>query len=370
MHGAPLPKGLQSVLSNIVNRDFAGRMAHVCQAAARCIEQLQAVTLVSLEPATAEEGTADLALWEQMAPAVAETVASVTALCQVIEQEFPDAITRSGVFSAETSDERAEAEAALVFRTVSSHLRRELEQVRSMVRRPELMASRWALLEELQRLRADFRRRVGDAVYLSAAAATMVNREDVVPGASQEVQRALLYRATAADLIKQVRARFERTEDIEALVSSIASDLKLFTSMPAWKYVHAGPKRQLMSVQSLLGRSKVDKAALIDTLGPLMETLADVADELTREVLASHDLHVFNDAAFRLEQAKLHVKLGTEVAAWAFGGALTLTEALRGRSERIDTVLRHFKRNSVEDADEVTVAKAIDELRQALREVA
>jgi hypothetical protein len=62
--------------------------------------------------------------------------------------------------------------------------------------------------------------------------------------------------------------------------------------------------------------------------------------------------------------------LGTEVAAWAFGGALTLTEALRGRSERIDTVLRHFKRNSVEDADEVTVAKAIDELRQALREVA
>jgi hypothetical protein len=162
-----LPKGLQDVLASIVDRELAGRMTRVGLAAARCIDQLQAINLLSLEPTSAEEGSADLSLWEQMAPAVADTVATISGLCGVIDQEFPETLSRAGVYSSESSDERAEAEAALVFRAVGSLLKGELAQVRDMVRRPELMASQWSLLEELQRLRAHFRRRVGDAVYLS-----------------------------------------------------------------------------------------------------------------------------------------------------------------------------------------------------------
>jgi hypothetical protein len=366
-----LPKGLQAVLASIVDRELAGRMTRVCLAAARCIEQLQAINLVSLEPAEAEEGSANLSLWEQMAPAVADTVAATNGLCIVIDQEFPTASSRSGVFASESSDERAEAEAALVFQSVSRLLRAQLSEVRDMVRRPELMASQWALLEELQRLRARFRRRVGDAVYLSAAATSTVRREEVVPGASQEVQRALLYRTTAADLVRQAQGRLAREDEpLPRLLSALGGDLALFASMPAWRHVHAGPKRHFLMVKAFLARPDVDRMALDEALRGLLSTLQDVSDELTRDVLASHDLQVFTDVAFRLEQARLHVTLGTGAAAWAFGTALTQAEALRGRTERLDAVLRRFKREPLDEDDAQAVRAAIEALRAALTEVA
>jgi hypothetical protein len=364
--GPTLPKGLQAVLDGIVDRELAGRLTRLGVAAAFCIEQLQAIVLVSLEPATAEDGTADLSLWEQMAPAVADTVASISGLTVVIDQEFPEQASRTGVFSTERSDERAEAEAALVFRTVGSHLKKELQQVRDMVRRPELMASRWALLEELQRLRADFRRRVGDAVYLSAAATGTVRREDVVPGAQQEVQRALLYRATAADLIKQVKARLDRADEpLPRLVDALRSDLDLFASMPAWRHVQAGPKRHLLLVKALLGHEQLTRPAVDEAVRSLLDVLADVSDELTRDVLSSHDLQVIVDAAFRLEQARLHVKLGTGAEGWAFGAALSIVEKLRGRDERLDLLVRDARKD-LEDGVTDGVQTDVDELRAAL----
>lgn len=368
MSDATLPKGLQEVLASIVDRELAGRMSRVGVAAARCIDQLQAINLVSLEPKSAEEGSADLSLWEQMAPAVADTVATISGLCGVIDEEFPEALSRSGVYSSESSDERAEAEAALVFRAVGSLLKGELAQVRDMVRRPELMASQWALLEELQRLRAHFRRRVGDAVYLSAAATAPVRREDVVPFASQEVQRALLYRSTAADLIKQVRARLEKEDEtLPRLVSALTSDFDLFTSMPAWRHVHAAPKRHLLMVKALFLREGLDRAAIEDATTSLLDVLEDVSRELTLDVLASHDLQTFSDASFRLEQARLHVTLATGAAGWAFETALSLIDRLRGRDGDVDALLRRLKKDELAEAEGEALGKAIDELRVALR---
>ena len=367
MSDATLPKGLQEVLASIVDRELAGRMSRVGVAAARSIDQLQAINLVSLEPKSAEEGSADLSLWEQMAPAVADTVATISGLCGVIDTEFPEALSRSGVYSSESSDERAEAEAALVFRAVGSLLKGELAQVRDMVRRPELMASQWALLEELQRLRAHFRRRVGDAVYLSAAATAPVRREDVVP-ASQEVQRALLYRSTAADLIKQVRLRLEKeNETLPRLVSALTSDFDLFTSMPAWRHVHAAPKRHLLMVKALFLREGLDRASIEDATTSLLDVLEDVSRELTLDVLASHDLQTFSDASFRLEQARLHVTLATGAAGWAFETALSLIDRLRGRDGDVDALLRRLKKDELSEAGGEALGKAIDELRVALR---
>lgn len=365
-----LPKGLQAVLADIVDRELAGRMERVALAAALCIEHLQTINLLSLEPTSAEEGSADLSLWEQMAPAVADTVSSINTLCGVIDEAFPEGSSRSGVYSSESSDERAEAEASLVFRAVGAHLKRELAQVRDMVRRPELMASRWALLEELQRLRADFRRRVGDAVYLSAAATAAVRREDVVPGASQEVQRALLYRSTAADLVKQVRARLEReNEPLPRLMSALKGDLELFSSMPAWRHVHAGPKRYLLMVKDLFSREGLDRQGLEEAMVPLLEVLEDLAADMTREVLASHDLQVFSEASFRLEQAQLHVRLGTGAEGWALQTALSLVDKLRGHDETLDAVARRLKKD-LETDDATVLAAGVDELRAALRRMA
>jgi len=356
---------LEAVLSRIVHREFASRMSRVVTAAAKSIEQLQAINLVSLEPQSAEEGTADLSLWEQMAPAVADTVASVNGLCVVIDREFPSSTSRTGLFSSDGSDERTEAEAALVFRAVAAHLKREIAQVREMVRRPELMGSRWALLEELHRLRADFRRRVGDAVYLSAAATGVVRREDVVPGASQEVQRALVYRATASDLIAQVKQRFAGDANVTDLTEALSSDLQLFSSLPAWKHLNSGPKRELMRVKELCGAMGVDRAELQQAVESLLETLARVGLDLTQEVLASHDLHVYAEANFKLEQARLHVKLSTGAETWAIESALALVEKLRGRDRTLDRMISKMK-SDIEQGEPVSMTE-VERLRVELR---
>jgi hypothetical protein len=362
-----LPKGLQQVLASIVDRTLAGRITRVGLAAARCIDQLQAINLVSLEPKSAEEGSADLWLWEQMAPAVADTVATISGLCGVIDVEFPEASSRPGLYSTESSDERAEAE--LVFRAVGSLLKGGLAQVRDMVRQPELMASPWALLEELQRLRAHFRRRIGDAVYLSAAATAPVRREDVVPFASQEVQRALLYRSTAAELVKKVRARLEEPDESpKTLISALTADFDLFTAMPAWRHVHAGPKRRLLMVKALFLREGLDRASISSAVESLLEVLEDVSKELTRD-LASHDLQVFADASFRLEQARLHVALSTGAAGWALETALSLVERLRGRDANVDALLRRLKKDELGEANGEELGRVIDELRLALSRI-
>jgi hypothetical protein len=190
----------------------------------------------------------------------------------------------------------------------------------------------------------------------------------VVPFASQEVQRALLYRSTAADLIKQVRARLEKhAETLPRLVSTLNSDFDLFASMPAWRHVHAAPKRHLLMVKALFLREGLDRATLEDAATSLLDVLEAVSSELTLEVLASHDLQVFADASFRLEQARLHVTLATGAAGWAFEAALTLVDRLRGRDGEIDALLRRLKKGDLDQADGEVLGKAIDELRVALR---
>ncbi len=362
-----LPKGLQHLLAAIVDRELVGRLTRVSVGAAKCIEQLQAINLVSLEPSSADEGSADLSLWEQMAPAIADTVAYVNGLCAIIDLEFTAESSRSGVFSSDTSDERAEAEAALVFRAVARHLRREVAQVGTMMRRPELLSSRWALLEELQRLRADFRRRVGDAVYLASAAITPVRREDVVPQASQEVQRAVLYRTTAADLIRQVRGRLAKDEAVPRLVAALQSDLDLFSTMPAWRHVHAGPKRHLLMVKDLLARDGLERAGVHEAIESALGVLDEVSVELTRDVLSSHDLQAFSDARFRLEQARLHARLETGAASWAFNTALAAAERLKGRDRQLDAFLRKVRKDPYDENSGADLIAAIDELQDLLR---
>ncbi len=364
---AELPKGLQQVLERIFHRELAARMGRVMTAAAKSIEQLQAINLVSLEPSTADEGTADLALWEQMAPAVADTMASVNGLCAVIDREFPASAARSGRFSTEGSDERAETEAALVFQAVAAHLKKEIAQVREMVRRPELMGSRWALLEELHRLRADFRRRVGDAVHLAAASTGQVQREEVVPGASREAQRALVYRATTSELVVTIRQRLASELPLPELREALASDLQLFSSLPAWKHLNARPKRHLLRVKELCGGGALERETLAREVEALLDDLEDVATELTNEVLVSHDLTVVSQANFRLEQARLHLKLETGAATWAFEAAIALLEELRGRDREFDRLVRRL-RDEVEQGAEVSLAE-LEALRVALRQL-
>ncbi len=365
-----LPKRLQEVLEGVVSKRLMTRLQHVYDAVAQAMEQLQAINLVSLEPP--DEGSADLSLWEHMAPAVRDTVKQVNTVCDLIDVEFPEHTTRSGVFSAETSDDRVEAESALVFRAVAQHLKKDVAKVGSLLRRPELVASPWALLGELQRLREEFRKRMGDAVYLSAGANAAIRREEVVPGAHREVQRALVYRTSVADLDRSVKSRLEVKDDGAKTAQALLTDFELFTLMPGWKHVRAEPKRLMLVAKRELKRvvakgGPVTPAALSALTEPVLSALREWSAELSAVLLASHDRRVWAELTDKLEQVLLHMQLDTGGASLPLAAAAAVAEKLRGREERFDVFLRVLRKDPVDELPAAKLAVVFETFREQLR---
>jgi hypothetical protein len=361
---------LQQVLDGIVDQQLSGRLVRVHTAVASAIEQLATINLLSLEPA--DDAEADLSHWERMAPAVRETVAQVSVVCSVIEEEFPEHTTRSGVFSAETSDDRAEAESALVFRAVAQHLKKDVASVGSLLRRPELVASPWALLGELHRLREACRQRMGDAVYLSAASTGVVRREDVVPGALKDVQRALLYRTSVADLNRSVAARLEYGKaDGLKTAQALLTDFELFTSMPGWRHVRAESKRQMVVVKrelkNAIAKGPLATSLLAALVEPVMTSLSHVAARLSLVMLAGHDRMVWAELTMKLEQVLLHMQLDTGGASLPLSSAATAAEKLRGRDEKFDGFLRVLRKDPVDELPPQRVAAIFEAFREQLR---
>lgn len=348
-----IPARLVELLDDIVDRELATRLNDTIVAAGHCIDRLAAINLVALEPTQSEEGSADLSVWEKMAPAVGDTVVAVNELCTVIDESFPQT-SRQSLFGPEGSDQRAELESAFVFRTISPLLRKEVAEVGALMRRPELMGSAWGLLTELQRLRTGLRQRVSDAVYLAAAALGAVTRDEVVPGMQQEVLRALSFRGTESALRRTLQGRLAKSEaEGAALAKNLDEDFAVFTAMPAWRHIAIPTKRMMLQVREQLKwlmksqRTKPEQVAAV--LTPLIEVLTHTTNELSKTVLARHDQKARTEAMLRAEQAMLHLDLDTGAAGWALESALNAADVLRGRSQALDEVLRQASRQPVMD---------------------
>lgn len=340
-----LPPQLLALLDAIVDRELAMRLGEVMAASGRCIERLAAINLVALEPKDSTEGSADLTLWEKMAPAVADTVVAVNELCAVIDASFPPGRgNRTSLFGEDGSDQRADFEAAAVFRTISPLIQKEVAEVGALVRRPELLSSAWALLGELQRLRAEIRVRVSDGVYLSAAALGPVSREEVVPGFSQEVLRALSFRGTASALRRTAKQRLEGATSGAELAKSLEEDFEALTAMPAWRHVKIETKRAMLELRARLEAMASEASTQVEqvraTAEPMLEVLEATSGELSRNLLIAHDRQARDLSLRRAEQAELHLALGTGAAGWALEAGLDAAAALRGCDEQLDQLLR------------------------------
>ena len=370
---AHLPDRLEEVLEAITDRQFAMRLRRVLDAAAQAIERLGHLSLVKLEPATADEGSADLSLWEQMAPAVRDTVVDVNALLKVIDTEFPDSAQQLAEFPSH-SDDRSEAEAGLVLRAVAGRLERDINEVGGMMRNPELVSSRWALLAELQRLRGQLRTCVGDAVYLSAAACLPVRREEVVPGFLQEQARAALFRSTASDVCRNVAEKLANAATAPKQAAKfIDTNFDIFSTLPAWRHVRAEPKRQMLRVRDALQRAAADDAATREEVNamvaPAVALLRALCDEQSRTVLPTHDRDVRTLAGQLLEQAVLHLGLVTGAAASAFGRAVAACAGLHGRDEKFDAQLRVLRSKSFHELSNEELKARAGELGAMLNAV-
>ena len=365
-----LPPPLVALLEGIIDRELAGRLGDVMAAAGRCIDRLAGINLVALEPRESEEGSADLALWEKMAPAVGETVVAVNELCSVIDASFPPARSRGSMFGEDGSDQRAEYEAAAVFRTIGPLIQKEVSEVGALMRRPELLSSPWSLLAELQRLRSGIRARVSDGVYLSAAALGAVSRDEVVPGFAQEVLRALSFRGTASALRRTARQRLEGSAAGTKLARSLEEDFEAFTAMPAWRHVKIETKRSMLELRAkltgLAAQDATTPAQVAEAVNPMLAVLEATAFELSRSVLIAHDRQARNLALRRAEQAELHLTLGTGAAGWALEAAFDAAAPLRGCNEVVDELMRSASKSSVGELPETELMPLAAEFAVAL----
>ena len=374
-----LPPRLTALLESLTHRALAGRLERVYRAAALAIDRLGHLSIVKYEPTSLGEEGADLSLWETMAPALRDTLMDVNALVATIQEVFPSSAQggRDGAWAPPSAslDERLELEVETVLNACAARLARRVADLGQRVRQPEVVSDRWALMAELQAFRADFRSQIGDLVYLTAAAFEDVQREDVVPVYQTQVGAAAALRGAVTELRRSLQSRLEKlagmpSRELAAQARRLEEMLVSFANMPASLTMKTRDKRTLVAVRerlrALAAEPEVTLPRLQALTGPLMEELARVGSELTQRTLTAHDRAVWAACGARLEQAAMHLFLGSPGAERVVREAVEAAEALYGRAPAFDLFLRRVRRDVEQSLDDAQLRETLEVFRQLL----
>jgi hypothetical protein len=375
-----LPSRLEALLEALTDRHLAERLERVYRAAALAIDRLGHLNIVKYEPTTVELDGADLSLWETMAPALRDTVVDVNRLIAVIREQFPaperPADSQGGWRPPPASaDERLSEEVEAVFQTSAERLARRVADLGERVRRPEVVSDRWTLMTELQSFRLDFRARIGDLVYLTAAAFEDVRREDVVPGHARQVAAAAALRAAAMELKRSLLSKLERVartspEGLPTLARQLEESLGAFADMPASVTLRTRDKQHVVELRTRLRelsrQPRLEGEELLRWVQPMLAQLERVAEDLTSRVLMGHDREVWAACVARLEQVLMHLYFGSPGAERVLLEALERASALYGRSATLDAFLRKYRRPPGEGLEEAQLRETLELFRERL----
>ena len=360
-------------------REFAQRLETVYRAAALAIERLGHINIVKYEPTSVEEAGADLSLWETMAPVLRDTVVDVNALVSAVKQAFapPEQRAAGNAWAPPpaSSDERLAQEVEAVLNACAARLARRVADLGQRVRQPEVVSDRWALMAELQAFRADFRAQIGDLVYLTATAFEQVPREQVGPGYEVQVAAAAALRGAVADLRRSLGARVEKLVDVQprdvpALARRFEEMLAAFGTLPAAITLKTPDKRLLVErreqLAALASRPEPTLAQLRELLETLTQEFTRIVTELTQRTLGAHDRAVRATCGARLEQAVMHLFLGSPGAERVVREALRAAEALYGRDPGFDAFLRKARSASGQSLDDGQLRETLEIFRERL----
>ncbi|WP_375770484.1 hypothetical protein NR798_06195 [Archangium gephyra] len=371
---------LKVLLEELTYRELASRLERVYRAAAVAIDRLGHLNIVKYEPTTLEETAgADLSLWETMAPAIRDTVVDVNALVSAIHEAFPPPAeaAREGAWEPPPAgvDERLEREVEVVLGACAGRLSRRVADLGQRVRRPEVVSDRWALMAELQSFRADFRAQIGDLVYLTAAAFADVRREDVVPGYQGQVTAAAVLRGAVAELRRSLQSRLEKAaastpREVPGMARRLEEMLAAFAGMNASLTMKTRDKRLLVEqrerLRALASLPELPAGEFQSLMEPFLGELGRVGAELTQRTLAAHDRAVWAACGARLEQAAMHLFLGSPGAERVLREAVAVAEALYGRAPVFDAFLRKVRANLEQSFNDTELRETLEIFRERL----
>ena len=394
--GAPeLSPALRQALAAIPTGEDRGRFVAFFEAAAVAIDALGELDFARYEKE--EIGTADLSVWEALAPVIRDTIVDVNALLTVVKERLPGPAAVAGGDADAAFDEMfGEApaaaapaprpaaaprgkvdEAAGVIHAIAGSLAREVTAFGEGIRKPVVMADRWNLLAHLSEFRGKFRAGIGEMVFQGAQAFAPVRKEEVVPGYHDEIDEAVQLRRTLAVLAGLVRAENEKLQGegpAEARLRALRllRDVDTFRRSQAWGLLRPGDKRSFIQARGELATLANDVAAKPKALKLAVEGLDKFLDSLSvinrRETLTVHDREALAAAALGLERAELALPDASRAAAELAGG-LGAAQRLYGRDRALDGLLRSLRRLDVAALSAPQLRAVLDAVRARIAQV-
>lgn len=335
-----LPPRLGALLALETDQSFAGRLVRVLEAAARAIDKLGDLELIKYEDAPID-ASADLSLWEVLAPVVGSTIADVNALLSELASQFPE-----GELEVEPRQQAVDE----VLQKGSQSLRGEVTAFGMRVRDPAVVGDRWNLISELQSFRYRFRDQIGALVFEVAQQLGDCRRREVDPGYDEELAATLVVRSTTADLRRLMRARIHKVseaeaEDVEWNAKQIEKELNAFGRTAAWRALRAQDKKVILEFRTRLTELTVPdlgKLDLLSALEPFVEFCDGFEAINQRDLLIHHDQEVLATMGVALERAS---NSSSDVESHeAFVEALGLAQTMYGRNGDFDLYLRKLRK--------------------------
>jgi hypothetical protein len=390
-----LPTAVAQVLRQVPDGQFRARLYMVLTAATRAIIKLREIDLSRIEHLAASQEGSDLALWEQVAPAVGASVGDVNGLLTTISEQFPAAPKAesgddfdlafgpaSDTPSASQSDvpvtpeERIKA-AEKVVHSISESLRFEVSRFGARVRNPSVVADRWNLLVDLQEFRGKCRAAIGELVYAATSAFAEISRPLVVPEYATDLAEGLAVRQAWITLTRaagplNARLQIAGVEQQRPLLLAIQRELDHFRSSRGYLHMRAADKRFVIAfahdLSEVFAKRTFGKGAqqLVEGFAKFLDSLAVIN---RREILINHDREAFAECGTLLEQSSLHLGVGEHGKAMAkLTQALAVATRLYGRDRYLDDYLVLRLRWPLENLVDAALGNAVEELRACLAE--
>lgn len=336
-----LPPKLEALFAAEVDQDFAARTRMVCLAAARTIGQLGELDLVQYEEPDVE-GSADLSMWEKVAPIIGSTIAEVNTLVAQTEASFP--------VGELLVDARQQAAEALVHGG-ASELKAEVMNFGQRVRDPSVVGDRWNLLTELQTFRFRFRDRIGKLVWELGGVFGECKRREVEPGYDEALASTIVVRTMTADLRRLMRVRIHKVSEAQptemlAQAQQMEKELNAFGRTAAWRALRAQDKKGILEfrfkLRQLLAGGAPTKIEILELLEPFVEFVDGFAGISQREILVQHDQEILATVGVALERAMNSLTADERLA--AYKEALEAGMTLYGRAPDFDGFLRNQRK--------------------------
>ncbi len=318
---------------------LAAPLRAIYEAATTAIEALGELELIRYDDAPVD-ASADLSLWEEMAPLLGATIAAVNALLTEMGGQFPASLVPS---------DQTHARVHPIVQSTAAELRTEVSNFGMRVRDPAVVGDRWNLVTELQSFRYSTRNRIGGMVYDTASVLGDCRRPEVDPGYGEELAHALAIRTATTELRRTLKARLKsiagaENEDVEWNAQQLVRELKEFGTAKAWAFLRAQDKRQILEFgQTIEGISRKDlkKKELALTLNPFVEFVVAFKAINQRDLLMQHDREVVASCGVAIERVLGLINDGrAQESVMHLKKILVYARSIYGRKSEFDAWLR------------------------------